>query len=54
MEGSHAQHQFRAGDEEPLGFLCMVNADRDRPILPTDEELAELRRNPVVAAFIRT
>ena len=47
-------HQFRAGDDEPLGFLCMVNAERDRPILPTDDELAALRRNPVVAAFIRT
>ncbi len=24
-------HQFRAGDDEPFGFLCIVSADRDRP-----------------------
>ena len=30
-------HQFRATDGEPLGFLCMVNAERDRPQLPTPE-----------------
>src|SRR5437762_3387693 len=27
-------HQFRATGEEPLGFLCMVNAERDKPQLP--------------------
>jgi len=25
-------HQFRAGADEPFGFLCIVQADRDRPI----------------------
>ncbi|MEZ4713801.1 MAG: hypothetical protein R3A44_41820 [Caldilineaceae bacterium] len=35
-------------------FLCLVNCDRDRPQLPTPAELAELRRTPEVAAFIRT
>ena len=45
-------HQFRAGSEEPLGFLCMVNAQRDRPQLPSDEELELLRRDARVAAFI--
>jgi quercetin dioxygenase-like cupin family protein len=24
-------HQFRASDREPLGFLCMVDRERDRP-----------------------
>jgi len=47
-------HQFRADEDEPLGFLCLVNAERDRPQLPTAEELEALRRNPTVAAFIRT
>jgi mannose-6-phosphate isomerase-like protein (cupin superfamily) len=47
-------HQFRAADDAPLGFLCLVNSERDRPQLPTDAELADLRRNPAVAAFIRT
>ena len=27
-------HQFHAGTGEPLGFLCMVPAQRDRPRLP--------------------
>jgi quercetin dioxygenase-like cupin family protein len=47
-----AWHQFRADADAPLGFLCMVNATRDRPQLPDDEALARLRDNPVVAAFI--
>lgn len=45
-------HQFRATAGEPFGFLCMVNAARDRPVLPTAEELARLRDNPAVAAFL--
>jgi quercetin dioxygenase-like cupin family protein len=45
-------HQFRATAGEPFGFLCMVNATRDRPVLPTAEELAEMRANPAVAAFL--
>ena len=48
-----AWHQFRANAAEPLGFLCMVNVDRDRPQLPTEADLAELRVDPKVAAFIR-
>ena len=28
-------HQFRATQGEKLGFLCMVNQERDRPQLPT-------------------
>jgi len=35
-------HQFRAGPDEPLGFLCLVSAERDRPQLPTEEERARL------------
>jgi mannose-6-phosphate isomerase-like protein (cupin superfamily) len=45
-------HQFRAADDQPLGFLCMVNATRDRPQLPDHDALAELRREPDIAAFI--
>jgi quercetin dioxygenase-like cupin family protein len=47
-------HQFRANAAEPLGFLCMVNVARDRPQLPSDADLAELRADPKVAAFIRS
>jgi quercetin dioxygenase-like cupin family protein len=45
-------HQFRATGGESLGFLCMVNVDRDRPVLPTDDELATMRLNPDVARFL--
>jgi S-methyl-1-thioxylulose 5-phosphate methylthiotransferase len=45
-------HQFRATEAEPLGFLCMVNATRDKPRLPSAEELAELKSDPAVARFL--
>jgi quercetin dioxygenase-like cupin family protein len=47
-------HQFVAAADAPLGFLCMVNAARDRPQLPTPEDLARLRADPAIAAFVRT
>ncbi|GIJ73111.1 cupin domain-containing protein [Virgisporangium ochraceum] len=50
---SRGWHQFRAADDEPLGFLCSVTVDRDRPVLPTAGDLAALRADPAVAAFIR-
>jgi quercetin dioxygenase-like cupin family protein len=46
-------HQFRATAAEPLGFLCMVNAARDKPQLPSAEELARLRANAKIDAFLR-
>ncbi len=46
-------HQFRATTGEPLGFLCMVDAVRDKPLLPTPEDLAALEADPDVAAFLR-
>jgi len=45
-------HQFRAARDAPLGFLCMVDATRDRPQLPTPEDLNELRAKPAVAKFL--
>ena len=45
-------HQFRASGDEPMGFLCMVNTTRDRPVLPTEAELAEMRGVPAVARFL--
>jgi quercetin dioxygenase-like cupin family protein len=45
-------HQFRATDGEPLGFLCMVNVLRDRPQVPTEEEVAQLRTTPEVTRFL--
>jgi mannose-6-phosphate isomerase-like protein (cupin superfamily) len=46
-------HQFRATADEPLGFLCMVNATRDKPQLPSAEDLAELQADPEIAAFLQ-
>ena len=46
-------HQFRATEGEPLGFLCMVNAARDKPQLPTADDLASLEAEPRIAAFLR-
>jgi quercetin dioxygenase-like cupin family protein len=45
-------HQFRATEGEPFGFLCMVNALRDKPQLPSEQELAALRSHPAAAAFL--
>ena len=45
-------HQFRASPDAPFGFLCMVNAQRDRPQLPSADELVRLRADPDIAAFI--
>ena len=47
-----AWHQFRATADAPLGFLCMVDAERDRPQLPTPEERAALEALPEVARFL--
>lgn len=46
-------HQFRADQDEPLGFLCLVSAERDRPQLPTEDQLQQLRQELEVARFIR-
>jgi len=45
-------HQFRASIESPLGFLCIVDADRDRPQLPTPFELRQMRELPAIRAFL--
>jgi quercetin dioxygenase-like cupin family protein len=46
-------HQFRATAPEPLGFLCLVSAERDKPRRPTEAELAELRSHRAAGAFLR-
>lgn len=32
----HTVHQFRAGRDEPLGFVCVVERDRDKPVPVVD------------------
>jgi quercetin dioxygenase-like cupin family protein len=46
-------HQFHADAGEALGFLCVVNRERDRPVLPTTDELDRLREVPAVARLLR-
>ena len=46
-------HQFRASTGEPLGFLCMVDATRDKPQLPSAADMAELETDAKIAAFLR-
>ena len=46
-------HQFRATGGEPLGFLCLVNVERDRPERPDEANAAKLKALPQVGEFIR-
>jgi mannose-6-phosphate isomerase-like protein (cupin superfamily) len=46
-------HQFRATTGEPLGFLCLVRSERDKPQRPTEGDLSLLRADERVGPFIR-
>jgi quercetin dioxygenase-like cupin family protein len=46
-------HQFRTRGDEPMGFLCMVNVERDKPQLPTADEMETLKSDPVIADFLK-
>jgi mannose-6-phosphate isomerase-like protein (cupin superfamily) len=46
-------HQFRATAGEPLGFLCLVNTERDKPQRPDEKSAAALKALPGVGEFIR-
>ncbi len=46
-------HQFRAPLNSPLGFHCLVAADRDKPSLPSDQDWRELTQSREAAAFLR-
>ena len=37
-------HQFHAAPGEPLGFLCLVASERDRPQLPAEHEIADIAK----------
>lgn len=45
-------HRFMNGGEEPFGFLCPVDAVRDRPQSLDDAELEALRSNPRTAQYV--
>jgi quercetin dioxygenase-like cupin family protein len=46
-------HQFRAAPDLPLGFLCLVRRERDKPQRPNADDIAALRADPHVGSFIR-
>jgi len=46
-------HQLMASEEEPLGFLCIVDAERDRPSPLSEEELEAIRSNPRIAERVK-
>jgi len=47
-------HQFRANQGEALGFLCLVNVDRDKVKLPTADALAVLKQDEVIKTFLES
>ena len=49
---SLAPHRWMTAGEEPFGFLCTVDRDRDRPQPLRDDEWAELMANPETSPFI--
>ena len=49
---SLAPHRWMTAGEEPFGFLCTVDRDRDRPQPLPDDEWAELKANPETSRFI--
>ena len=46
-------HQFQANYGQPMGFLCTVNQDRDKPTLPTEGELEQLKQDPEIGPYIK-
>jgi quercetin dioxygenase-like cupin family protein len=50
--GPMTMHQFVNDGAEPFGFICVVDADRDRPQPATDEEYLALASAPALSAFL--
>ncbi len=46
-------HQFHADKDEPLGFICVVDRYRDKPVLPDDRQVDEVIDSDKVRAKIR-
>ena len=49
-----AWHQFRASERRPLGFLCLVSCERDRPVRPSRGELEALCARKDIARFVQS
>ncbi|MEX0663029.1 MAG: cupin domain-containing protein [Balneolaceae bacterium] len=46
-------HQFHADNNEPLGFLCMVDRYRDKPVIPDEKTLTTRIQSEKVLKKIR-
>lgn len=46
-------HQFLAGEDRPLGFLCVVPRERDRPTIPDEEFVRDAVDSEAVRRRIR-
>jgi len=46
-------HQFVNAGDTPFGFLCIVDAQRDRPQPATRDDIARLEANPATAGKAR-
>ena len=47
-------HQFVNDGDEPFGFLCIVDAQRDRPQPATSDDRRQLDKSPSTAGKYRT
>lgn len=51
--GPWCLHQFHADRSQPLGFLCIVSRERDRPQIPDAGEVRALRADPALEPWVR-
>ena len=47
-------HQFRANKGDYIGFLCLVNQERDKVKLLSSEEMETLQANPKIKEFLES
>ena len=46
-------HQFHADNDEPLGFICMVDRYRDRPSVPDEDKISEVIKSQKILKKIK-
>jgi quercetin dioxygenase-like cupin family protein len=51
--GSNVPHQFINQSDEPFGFICIVDAKRDKPKLLKRREIFELLKNERISKVVR-
>lgn len=49
---SRTMHQFRANRDKTMGFLCLVDKNRDKVKLPTEAKISELLKNKKIKEFL--